>query len=179
VEWLYYCIYLWNFFLSRLTPYVVDKITGECQCEFECNASTKKLKQSHYTPQGCLGREKVQLLLIHDLGTRRVWVVGVMLWLCFSPRERTPSTHCTGGWVGPRASLDSEATGKIHSPLLGIVPRLPSHPARSETLYWLSYPARNKSTTDQIFPMLQVLENMNTMGQCVSYIHASRKHFIQ
>jgi hypothetical protein len=26
----------------------------------------------------------------------------------FTPRERTPGTHCTGGWVGPRAGLDTE-----------------------------------------------------------------------
>jgi hypothetical protein len=24
------------------------------------------------------------------------------------PRERTPGTHCTEGWVGPRAGLDTE-----------------------------------------------------------------------
>jgi hypothetical protein len=29
------------------------------------------------------------------------------------PRERTPGTHWTGGWVGPRAGLDAEAKGKI------------------------------------------------------------------
>jgi hypothetical protein len=34
--------------------------------------------------------------------------------------ERTPGTHCTGGWVGPRAGLDTEATGKIISPVPGI-----------------------------------------------------------
>jgi hypothetical protein len=28
------------------------------------------------------------------------------------PRDRTPGTHWTGGWVGPRASLDTEARGK-------------------------------------------------------------------
>jgi hypothetical protein len=28
------------------------------------------------------------------------------------PGERTPGTHCTRGWVGPRAGLDTEATGK-------------------------------------------------------------------
>jgi hypothetical protein len=27
--------------------------------------------------------------------------------------ERNPGTHCTGGWVGPRACLDTEARGKI------------------------------------------------------------------
>jgi hypothetical protein len=24
-----------------------------------------------------------------------------------------PGTHCAGGWVGPKAGLDTEATGKI------------------------------------------------------------------
>jgi hypothetical protein len=32
------------------------------------------------------------------------------------PRERTPSTHCTGGWVGLRAGLDTEVRGKILCP---------------------------------------------------------------
>jgi hypothetical protein len=31
----------------------------------------------------------------------------------FTPGERTPDTHCTGDWVGPRAGLDTEARGKI------------------------------------------------------------------
>jgi hypothetical protein len=31
----------------------------------------------------------------------------------FCHGERTPSTHCTGGWVGPRAGLDTEVRGKI------------------------------------------------------------------
>jgi hypothetical protein len=31
----------------------------------------------------------------------------------FTPGERTPGTHCTEGWVGPRAGLDTEDTGKI------------------------------------------------------------------
>jgi hypothetical protein len=30
----------------------------------------------------------------------------------YSP-ERTPGTHCTGGWVGPRAGLDTE--GRVES----------------------------------------------------------------
>jgi hypothetical protein len=34
-------------------------------------------------------------------------------------RERTAGTHCTGGWVDPRAGLDTEARGKILSPLPG------------------------------------------------------------
>jgi hypothetical protein len=61
--------------------------------------------------------------------------------LRFSPRERTTSTHCAGGWVGPRAGLDTEARGKILSPIPEIEPRSPGRPARSQTLYCLSYPA--------------------------------------
>jgi hypothetical protein len=51
------------------------------------------------------------------------------------PGERTPGTHCTGGWAGPRAGLDTVARGKILSPLPGIKPRLPGRPARSQTLH--------------------------------------------
>jgi hypothetical protein len=29
------------------------------------------------------------------------------------PRGKDPGTHFTGGWVGPRAGLDTEARGKI------------------------------------------------------------------
>jgi hypothetical protein len=34
----------------------------------------------------------------------------------FTPGERTPGTHCTGGWLGPRANLDTEDRGKILCP---------------------------------------------------------------
>jgi hypothetical protein len=40
----------------------------------------------------------------------------------FTPGERTPGTHFTGGWVGPRAGLDTEARGKILSPCRGSNP---------------------------------------------------------
>jgi hypothetical protein len=49
----------------------------------------------------------------------------------FTPGERTPGTHCTGGWVDPRAGLDTEDRGKILSSLPGIEPRSPGRPARS------------------------------------------------
>jgi hypothetical protein len=61
------------------------------------------------------------------------------------PRERTTGTQWTGDWVGLRAGLDTEARGKILSPLAGIEPQSPSCPVRSQTLYWLSYPAHTGS----------------------------------
>jgi len=49
------------------------------------------------------------------------------------PRER-PGTHCTGGWVGPRAGLDG--CGKSFP--TGF--RSPDRLARGESLHRLSYP---------------------------------------
>ena len=73
-------------------------------------------------------------LSFHDHGTRRgegsASRHGRSL-----PRER-PGTHCTGGWVGPRAGLDrceNLAPNEIRSP---------DRPARSQSLYRLSYPAQ-------------------------------------
>jgi hypothetical protein len=71
----------------------------------------------------------------YSFSTRWGLVVSVTLQPHFSPGERTTGTHCTGGWVGPRAGLDTEATGKILSPLSGIEPLSPDRPARSHTLY--------------------------------------------
>ena len=73
-------------------------------------------------------------LLFHDHGTRRGWVVSSKPRPYFTPRER-PDTHCTGGWVGPRAGLDR--CGKSHP----TGTRSPGRPARSHSLYRLSYPA--------------------------------------
>jgi hypothetical protein len=62
-------------------------------------------------------------------------------WLASRPGHTFPQKiHWTGGWVGLRAGLDTETRGKLILPLLGIEPRSPSHPVRSQTLYWLSYP---------------------------------------
>jgi hypothetical protein len=60
------------------------------------------------------------------------------------PRERTPRTHCTGGWVGPRAGLDTENREKNPLPLPGIEHRSPGRPDRSQTLYCLSSPGSKK-----------------------------------
>jgi hypothetical protein len=43
-------------------------------------------------------------LLILSLGVRMGWVVSTTP-RPLHPWER-PGTHCTGGWVGPRAGLD-------------------------------------------------------------------------
>jgi hypothetical protein len=43
----------------------------------------------------------------------------------FYPRGKDPGTHFTGGWVGPRAGLDTEARGNILWPRRGSNPDRP------------------------------------------------------
>ena len=65
------------------------------------------------------------------------WVVNATS-LPLYPWER-PSTHCLGGWVGPRAGL--EGCGKSGPPTKI---RSLARPACSESLYRLSYPGSEK-----------------------------------
>jgi len=65
------------------------------------------------------------------------------------PRER-PGTHCIGGWVGHRAGLN----GCGRSLPTGI--RSPDRPARSESLYRLSYPGSYNCHNTRTFT-IQVL----------------------
>jgi hypothetical protein len=83
-------------------------------------------------PRAWRGSRGIALPIL-DLGARRGRVVSITLRSLY-PRER-PGTHCTGGWVGPRAGLD--VCEKSHP--TGI--RSPDRPARSHSLYRLSYPA--------------------------------------
>ena len=48
---------------------------------------------------------------------------------------KRPDTHCIGDWVDTRAGLDGCGKSRPHRV------RLPDRPARSESLYQLSYPA--------------------------------------
>jgi hypothetical protein len=84
-----------------------------------------KVKQSPYTPWRRLGGEEVKVLLILYLGTRGGSVVSVTPRPRFTPGERITGTHRTGGWVGPRAGLDTEDRGKILCPCRGSNPDRP------------------------------------------------------
>jgi hypothetical protein len=95
----YYCYKIPQLDSAHLNPACTPKFWG-------------KLKLFHYTPQRLLGKE-VELLLILDLGIRWGSVVSVTTRPHFRPGERTPGTHCTGRWVGPRTGLDTEATIKL------------------------------------------------------------------
>jgi hypothetical protein len=58
----------------------------------------------------------------------------------FTPGEKDPRTHWKRGWVDPRASLDDVEKRKFLT-LLGLKLRPLGRPARSQSLYRLSYPS--------------------------------------
>jgi hypothetical protein len=59
-----------------------------------------------------------------------------------TPQSRfTPGTHWTGGWVGPRAGLDTEDTGKILCLCRGSKPDRHVVQPVVKTPFRLSYPA--------------------------------------
>jgi hypothetical protein len=62
-----------------------------------------------------------------------------------SPPGNKPSTHSTGGWVGSRAGLDG--CKKPRSPTRI---RSPARPARSYSLYQLSYRGPQTCTVHEI-----------------------------
>jgi len=93
-----------------------------------------KVNWSHYRPGVAQRVGRGIALLFHDRGTRR-WVSGQQhVPTALYPRER-PGTHFTGGWVGPRAGLDRCGKSRPHRV------SIPDRPARSQSLYRLSYRA--------------------------------------
>jgi hypothetical protein len=90
-----------------------------------------KVKVPRNRPEGPEGDRGIVLLVL-DLGARKGWVVITTLRPLY-PGERT-GTHCTEGWGAP---------GPIGTCAKNIAPtgiRSPDRPARSESLYRLSYP---------------------------------------
>ena len=86
-------------------------------------------------------RTAVQLCSTFNLGSRCEWVVNATPRLLY-PRERS-GNNCIGGWVGPRVGLDGYVQSR---PPTGI--RSPDRPARSESLYRLSYPGSTEKEVD-------------------------------
>jgi hypothetical protein len=57
----------------------------------------------------------------------------------FTPGERAPSTHWTGGWGDPTAGLDDVGKRKFLT-IPGLELWQLGRPVRSQSLYWLRYP---------------------------------------
>jgi hypothetical protein len=68
---------------------------------------------------GAWGERRYSSCSYFTSATRWGWVVSVTPRPRFTPGERTPGTHWTGGWVGLRAGLGAEARRKILCPSRG------------------------------------------------------------
>jgi hypothetical protein len=117
-----------------------------CYCLFLCYKGKGKVHP--ITGLEGLEGERGAALLFLDLGARRGWVVSTTP-RPFYPRER-PGTHCIGGPVWTYA--------KNLAPT-GI--RSPDRPARGQSLYRLSYPARSSFA----IATSSVLESGKTVSQ--------------
>jgi hypothetical protein len=90
-----------------------------------------KIKQSRYRPEQGQRVDRGTALPSHNLGARMGYVVNITPRPLY-PREK-PGTHCTGGWVGP---------GPVWTSAKNLAPNgipSPDRPARSQSLYRLSY----------------------------------------
>jgi hypothetical protein len=84
----------------------------------------------------------------HKMG----WMVSITPRPLFTPGERTPGTHWRGGWVGPRAGLDTEDRGKILCPCRGSNPDRPVvHPVVRHYTDWA-----NPVPIDQYRPFISL-----------------------
>jgi hypothetical protein len=72
----------------------------------------KKVKLSHYCHEGAKGDRRHSSCSFFISTLDGVSGQSHML-AALNPLESTTSTNWTGGWVGPRAGLNTEATGKI------------------------------------------------------------------
>ena len=95
----------------------------------------KKVKFSRYRP-GVVQRVGIGIaLLFHDRGTRRGWVVSSTPRPHFSTGKDTVPILQEAGWAAGPVWTGGKSRPRLDS--------IPDRPARSQSLYRLSYPAHN------------------------------------
>ena len=101
--------------------------------DIQMSVIKRKVKWSHYRPGVAQRVVRGIALLFHDCGTRRGWVVSSMPRPHFaSGKDQVPIIQEAGWAPGP------VWTGRKSRPHRDSIP---DHPALSQSLYWLSYPA--------------------------------------
>jgi hypothetical protein len=139
------------------------------------NISYKKVKQSRYTPWRRFGERRYSSYSFTTSSLDGSEWSASRPGRAFTPGERTPGTHWTGGWVGPRAGLDTEFRGKILCLCRGSNPEhilymikiikltLHTHTHTHARAYF-NYPAvkltmqiKIRMTSFTIFPLRQIL----------------------
>jgi hypothetical protein len=98
------------------------------------------VKQSRYMPWRLLGKRRYSSYSFTTSALDEDEWSASRPGRVLAPGKGPPGTNWTGGWVDPRAGLDTRGYRKNPLPLPGIEPRSPGRPVRCQTLYWLSYP---------------------------------------
>jgi hypothetical protein len=80
----------------------------------------------------------------------------------FTRRKRDPGTHSIGGWMDPRAGLDDVENRKFLT-LPGLALRPHGRPARSQSLYRLSYPGTITNRGAERILMPECLSHKNNI----------------
>jgi len=96
---------------------------------------SKKVKWSLYMPGVAQRVGRHIALLFHDRGTRRGWVVSSTPWLHFTPGKDPVPILQEAGWASGPVWTGGKSRHHRDS--------IPDHPARSQSLYRLRYPAHN------------------------------------
>jgi len=99
------------------------------------NVLDVKVKWTLYRPGVAQRVGRYIALLFHDRGTRRGWVVSSTPWPYFTPGKDSVPILQEAGW----APVPVWTGGKSRPHRDSIPDRL----ARSQSLYWLSYPAQS------------------------------------
>jgi hypothetical protein len=92
--------------------------------------------------------------------------------------ERAPGTHYIGGWVDPRAGLDDKEKRRRFLTLLGHELRLLGRPARSQSLYRLSYPGSLKSKYNEFKIMSMRWKHLEIIRKAVNTFKSRRAQLI-
>jgi len=93
----------------------------------------KKVKWSRYRPGVAQSVGRGIALLYHDRGTRRGWVVSSTPRAHFTPGKDPVPILQEAGWAPGTVWTGGKSRPRRDS--------IPDRPARSQSLYWLSYPA--------------------------------------
>jgi len=110
---------------------------------------SKKVKWSRYRPSVAQRVGRGIALLFHDHGTRRGWVVSSMPWPHFTPGKDPVPIVQEAGWALGMVWTGGKSRPHWHS--------IPDRPARSQSLYQLSYPAHIYWSKCCNFPIDQLL----------------------
>jgi hypothetical protein len=132
-----------------------------------CSLVTVKVQLSRYRPEQAQRVKRCTALAFRDPGARRGWVVSITPRPLY-PRGR-PGTHCTVGWVAPRAVLDVCEKSRPHRDF-----RSPDRPARNQSLYRLSYPSPHVAWYRGKLLLITNVHGVNSQKMYISISRALR-----